>query len=77
MKTRGRSGTFYAALPTPREPWGATGREDPEDSPVKQSNAGRESDPVGSTKSFTLDDKMMANIRRRSALRGNDPLLLK
>ena len=75
MKTRGRSGTFYAALLLLANLGCHGGAKTPEDVSVKQSNAGRESDPA-SSKGFTLDDKMLANIRTQEVRSQELPMLL-
>ena len=75
MKTRGRSGTFYAALLLLANLGCHGGAKTPEDVSVKQSNAGRESDP-DSSKGFTLDDKMLANIRTQEVRSQDLPMLL-
>jgi len=76
MKTRGRSGTFCAALLLLANLGCHGGAKAPEDVSVKQSNAGRESDPASSTKGFTLDDKMLANIRTQEVRSQELPMLL-
>jgi len=76
MKTRGRNGTFYAALLLLASLGCHGGAKTPEDASVGQSNAGRESDPVSSTKTFTLDDKMLANIRTEEVRSQDLPMLL-
>jgi membrane fusion protein, heavy metal efflux system len=76
MKSRGRNGTFCAALLLLASLGCRGGAKTPEDPPDKQSNAGGEPATLTSTKSFTLDDKMMANISTEEVRSQELPMLL-